>query len=101
MASIRWPHAVEWAAANNVAIREITWAIAHIPCVSESTHRDSIPTAEILEVAFTILSRASLGLAYDTIRLAESRRSIDWIGVEDGCVENVIQTYGLGKREAR
>ena len=75
MASIRWPQAVEWAAANNVAIREITWAIAHmttLTCVSESTHWDSIPTAEILEVALAILSCASLGLAYDTIRLADS-----------------------------
>ena len=100
MTSIRWPHAVEWAAANNVAICEITWAVAHIPCVSESTHRDSIPTAEILEVAFTIVSGTSLRIAYNTIRLAESCRSIDWIGVEDGCVENVIQTYGLGERGA-
>jgi hypothetical protein len=57
--------------------------MATFSCVSESTHRDSIPTAEVLEVALAIFSRASIGLGYDTIRLAESCRGIGWIGVED------------------
>jgi len=75
--------------------------MATLPRVSESTHGNSIPTAEILEVALTIVSCASLRLAYDTIRLAGSCWGIGWIGVEDRCVENVIQTYGFGKKEAR
>lgn len=93
MVPIRWPYTVEWAVANNTAVCKIACTIAHravFSRTSESTHRNSIPAAEILKIAFTVIGCTSFRITDGITRLSRGGRRIHGIRVKDRGVENVI-----------
>jgi hypothetical protein len=101
VAFIRWPHAIEWTIANNTDVWGFSWTVAQravFPRTSERTHGDSVPTTKTLEVALPVIGYTAFGIADGIMELSDRRRRIDWVRIEDRCVENIIQTNRLGRR---
>src|SRR6267154_4756556 len=79
MVPIRRPHTVEWAITNNTAVCKFACAVAQGEIFSrtaESTHRNSVPAAETLKIALTVIGRTCFRIGDSITGLFEGERRI-------------------------
>lgn len=93
MVPIRRPHAVEWAITNDTAVCKFACTITQREVFSrtaESSHRNSVPAAKVLEIALTVIGRTCFRIAGSIMGLFEDGRRVHRVRVEDRSVKNVI-----------